>query len=259
MSNLKRIKFGEAGPQVELPKFKSFQIDTTQEGLSKRLNNAREFFGNPSMMFRAATDDSFLGVPFKMYNHFQHNENEEEGYIPAVDPQLDGYYDAFPDLFFDSRSAIESTERLSSLLVKLDDIKNPFYNATRVASEIFTDPSSILLLSKPIRLALMAKNQNRFSTIAKIMAAEETSKQIFDRDRTATDALVIGTLAVGLHKLSPTLMKYDKRYNKYRYDPSNDRGVIIDIDELADVTKTEAGTTSTRLLIGSNNSFSNIP
>ena len=251
MSNLKRIKFGEAGPQVELPKFKSFQIDTTQEGLSKRLNNAREFFGNPSMMFRAATDDSFLGVPFKMYNHFQHNENEEEGYIPAVDPQLDGYYDAFPDLFFDSRSAIESTERLSSLLVKLDDIKNPFYNATRVASEIFTDPSSILLLSRPIRLALMAKNQNRFSTIAKIMAAEETSKQIFDRDRTATDALVIGTLAVGLHKLSPTLMKYDKRYNKYRYDPSNDRGVIIDIDELADVTKTEAGTTSTRLLIGS--------
>jgi hypothetical protein len=250
MSNLKKIKFGEAGPQVEFPTFKPFTLDTSKEGLSKRLENAREFFGNPNMMFRAATDSAFLGIPFKMFDYFKQTENEEEGYIPAVDPQLQPYYDVYPDLFFDSRSAIESTERLNNLLQKLDDVKNPFYNATRVVSEIFTDPSSVLLLSKPLRLALMAKNQNRFSTIAKIMAAEETSKQIFDRDRTATDAAVIGTLAVALHKLSPTLMKYDKRYNKYRYDPSNDRGVIIDLDDLADVTKTEAGTTATRLLVG---------
>jgi len=252
MSNIKRIKFGEAGPQVKLPKFKSFQLDTSKENINKKLNTAKQFFGDPNMMGRALTDNAFIGIPFKMRDYFKYNDDEEEGYIPALDPQLvvTGLYDQFPEYFFDSRSAVESAARAANLNQKFNDMKNPMYNATRVASEIFLDPSSFLLLSKPLRLALMAKNTNRFSTIGKIMGVEETSKQIFDRDRTATDAIVIGTLAVGLHKLSPTLMKYDKRYNKYKYDPSNDRGVIIDLDDLADVTKTEAGTTSTRLLTG---------
>ena len=254
MSNLKKIQFGDSGvvrkdhpsfvkkPDIVKNKFNEYDI-------GQDIQKAQDFFANPSMMWRAVSDRSVLGIIPNILNYSKYNDEANGEYSAFTDPQLDGYIEQFPEKFFDSRSPQESAFRLSALIQKADDYKNPYFAATRLVSEILLDPSSLLLLSKPLRFAVMGNNPNKFSNIGKLMIAEEGAKQVADRDRTYVDAVVMTAIGGALHKLSPMLSKYDKRYNKYKYDPSNDRGVVIDIDDLADVTKTEAGTTTRQLLL----------
>ena len=244
MSNLKTLQFGDQGIKIKdkstfVQKPKKKKVGSNEQNLKY----TREFFTNPGQIWRAISDRSLIGVVPNIYNYSKFNDEATGEYTPFTDPQLDGYIEQFPEKFFDSRSPQESAFRLSSLLQKANDSKNPYYNATRLVSEILLDPSSLLLLSRPLRFAVFGSKQNKFSTIGKLMIAEETLKQVADRDRTYIDAVVMIGVGGALHKLSPILNKYDKRYSKYRYDPSNDRGKIIDIDELSDVTRTEAGTT----------------
>ena len=69
-------------------------------------------------------------------------------------------------------------------------MKNPYFNSISLISEVFLDPSSVLILSKPIRFAMMGDKSNRYSKIGGVLAGEESIKQIVDRDRTTADAIV---------------------------------------------------------------------
>ena len=236
MVEKRRVTFGENKEFVKLPEFKRLRGDP-EEGLKK----VKEFFTDPGMMWRAASNRSLLGAPGNIKEYFDFNDEESKSYNPYTDPQLQPFLEIIPEQFFDSRSAIESQQRIKSLMQKMEDSKNPWFVGTSMLSEMFLDPSSFLLLSKPLRLAMLGAKANRFSKIGGIMVGEEAVKQVGDRDRTMTDAIVVGTFGILLNRLSPILSKYDKRYNKNRYDPSNDRGVVIDADDFFGATKTEVG------------------
>ena len=249
VNRFNRIKFGSQGVKVKDLITNPIQDRFEPVDLKKDFEKVTNFFTDPGMMSRAITDRTVIGIPLDIINYSRFNDDADERYNPFLDPQLKGWANQFPEKFFDSRSPQESAFRLSAMKQKANDLKNPYFAATSLVSEIFLDPSSILLLSKPLRLAMMGSNPNKFSKLGGLVISEEIGKQVSDRDRTYTDAIVMTAVGGALHKLNPILSKYDKRYNKHRYDPSNDRGVIIDLDDLADVSRTESGVSTKVLLL----------
>jgi hypothetical protein len=203
-------------------------------------NEFFDYFGNPDKVWRSLSNRTVLGIPENIAKYKDFDDQTDEDYNPYTDPLLSDYFELIPTHFFDSRSKAETIARINNLKQKIDDQKNPYFNSVSLVSEIFLDPSSILILSKPLRLAMMGEKSNRYSKIGGLLAAEETLKQFTDRDRTTADAIVSASIAGVLHKLSPVLSKYDKRSNVYRNDPDF-KGTTIDLDDLADATKTEVG------------------
>lgn len=228
------------------PNKKSRPIKQKEKGVLEQYRESRnefyDFFSNPDKIWRAVSNRTVLGVPERIKQFKDFDGEADSTYNPYKDPLLNDYFAIIPTHFFDSRSEAETISRLKILNQKIQDQKNPYFNSISLASEVFLDPSSILILSKPIRFAMMGTKSNRYSKIGGVLAGEESIKQIVDRDRTTADAIVSASIAGVLHKLSPVLSKYDVRRNKYFYSRSDDfKGTTIDLDDLADATKTEVG------------------
>ena len=202
----------------------------------------KEFFTDPAMIGRSITDRTVFGLPKKIYDYKSFDEQAESSYNAWLDPQLDNYFDAIGTHFWDSRSAEESAYRLELLKQKQKDMANPYYAGVMSISELLFDPSSILLLAKPLRVGLLGNTPGKqLSRFGDVLIAEETAKQIIDRERTTADAVMVGTAGFLSKYLGGKLRKYDHRFNEFKYDPSNDRGPIIDMDDIHNSTRTEVG------------------
>ncbi len=213
-------------------------LDTYRENR----NEFYEFFSKPDKIWRSLSNRTVLGIPEKIKQYKDYDSERDAQYNPYEDPLLKDYFSLIPTHFFDSRSKGETISRIKLLNQKIEDQKNPYFNSISLVSEIFLDPSSVLILSKPLRFAMLGDKSNRYSKIGGVLAGEEAIKQVVDRDRTTADAIVTASIAGILHKLSPVLSKYDVRRNKFFYNKGDDfKGTTIDLDDLADATKTEVG------------------
>ena len=239
MVEKRKIEFGEEkNRNISTRVLRNYKKN---QGSGITFQDTKDFFTDINFVGRAVEHRTLIGSGFKMKDYTDYSPLEEKAYEPSLDPQLQPYLDLVPTKFFDSRSREESTFRLKKMQQLAEDSKNPWFIGTSILSEMFLDPSSLLLISQPLRLAILGRGVNRFGKIGGIMVGEESFKQVADRNRTTADIIVTATFGVLLKSLSPMLSKYDKRYNKYRYDPSNDRGYIFDADDFFSSTKTEVG------------------
>lgn len=229
------------------PLFRSRPNKKAEEPLAEFKENKKvfkEFFTDPGMIGRSLTDRTVFGLPKKIYDYKSFDEQSEQSYSAYLDPQLDNYFDAIGTHFWDSRSAEETAYRLELLKQKQKDLANPYYAGVMSISELLFDPSSILLLAKPLRVGFLGNTPGKqLSRFGDVLIAEETAKQIIDRERTTADAVMVGTAGFISKYLGGKLRKYDHRFNEFKYDPSNDRGPIINMDDINDSMRTEVGIT----------------
>jgi len=169
-----------------------------------------DVLNDPGILTRGLTYGSVIGTTIDYLSGKSYEP--EQDYDPYQDPRLFNYRKFIPEYFANSVSAKETTDRLADFKQYLTDLNNPMYHIGHLLGE-FSDPSNWVFGSALIKGAKTAQKfgeaGREMTKFAKLMTAEELTKQALNENRPIEDALVVGGFAWYINRLGKKFINYE--------------------------------------------------
>ena len=84
----------------------------TLEEYKEKRNEFFDFFSKPDKVWRAFSNRTVFGIPEKIKQYKDFDQEADSLYNPYKDPLLEEYFPIIPTHFFDSRSQAETIARI---------------------------------------------------------------------------------------------------------------------------------------------------